>query len=230
MHTNSEEAHFRTSKIIFVSNKSVVESQNKIKELESKSSNDIILTCIDQSASKNRNYGLSQLEGEDRYVIMIDDDIEGFYDGWDIDLLTPLFEDETIMCVSARLIRNNGRYAPMMNDNHIYDPGAYNVRKSSYRGYMRPPTACIGLRVEYLKDIKFDENFIGSGYEDTDFFNKLNAAYPEKRIVINNNCKVIHHNEEKNQGGKYFEHNKRYYLSLYPKDTTVINQEDWTQQ
>lgn len=213
--------------IILVTNKRKTEMVSKIKQICGTVSEDhnLIYTGLDGSASVNRNYGMSKVVSD--IYIMMDDDIEGFDDGW-VEILVKPFNDENVAVVSARLINKNGANGHMMGDNRIYREGVYETKRSSYKNYMRIPTACIALRKD--NNLQFDSGFIGSGYEDTDYMNRLSKLFPEKRAVINNHCKLIHHNEEKNQGEGYFQHNKKYYLSLYPDDHTAINQKDWTQR
>jgi glycosyltransferase involved in cell wall biosynthesis len=215
--------------IILVSNKELCRLDNRIFEelWESLSKGqDILLTGIeDGSASVNRNFGISKVKSD--IFIMIDDDIEGFYKGWVDDLIRPFYDDR-VNIVSARLINRDGSIGSMMGDNKIYKSGVYDARKSSYRGYVRVPTAALAIRKQVA--LPFDEGFIGSGYEDTDWFNRVNEKFPGGRVMINNDCKLIHHNVQKNQGGKYFEHNKEYYMKLYPDDNTAKNQRDWTKK
>ena len=55
-----------------------------------------IPTGFNASASVNRNYGLMKaFETINEYIIMIDDDIGGFYTGWQHDLVEPLKTDVT---------------------------------------------------------------------------------------------------------------------------------------
>lgn len=215
--------------IILVTNR-VIDDESitkQIKDLdwpESELYGEIIVTSQNSSASVNRNYGLNNSESE--ILVMMDDDITGFYDGWLSDLVEPMFKDNTIIIASARMLKEDGSYGPMMGGNVMpKDKGVFDVVPSGYMNYRRVCTACIAIR---KNRIRFDENFIGSGYEDTDYMNSISASYPDKRIVVNNNCKLIHLNEMKNQGGKYWKHNKKYYLSKYPNDHTVIDQTDWT--
>ena len=67
------------------------------------------------------------------------------------------------------------------------------------------PTACVAFRNDGLR---FDEHFIGSGFEDDDFCKQHKAKNPFAKFVIANNVKLIHENEMKNQSGKFWEHNK----------------------
>jgi len=186
-------------------------------------SNRIIITCQPYSSSINRNMGLFAANTD--IIAMLDDDIIGFYSGWLTDLIHPLLKDENVILSSARLTIDGEKPARMMGGKVVSKCDIQDVDKSVFRGYKRVATACFAMR---KNELIFDENFIGSGYEDTDFCNRLNMSYPGKRIVISNKCKLIHLNRMTNQGGNFFESNKSYYLSLYPDDKEVINQKDWT--
>lgn len=213
--------------IILVTNKEPSEVVPKLKIITDTIGKDhfLIYTGLDKSASANRNKGLERVESD--IFIMMDDDIDGFYYGWLDDLIEPMLKDESIVVTSARLLKEDGTKGFMMGDNKNYNLGAHEVDRSTYKGYYRVPTACLAIRKSGLR---FDEGFIGSGYEDTDFLNRLNVAFPEGKMVINNSCQLTHYNHQVNQGGGYFEHNKKHYLSLYPDDTTVQNQRDWTKR
>jgi glycosyltransferase involved in cell wall biosynthesis len=184
-----------------------------------------IPTCqIGESASVNRNYGLEKSTSD--IFVMMDDDITGFYPGWLSDLVQPMIDDPTIMVASIRCLNKDGNIGPMMGGGGIpSDIGVHDVLPSGYRDFKRVPTACIAVR---KNDVRFDEGFRGSGYEDTAYLNRINEIYPGCRIVINNNCKLIHLNNMVNQGGKYWEHNKKHYMELFPDDECVVNQSDWT--
>lgn len=167
-------------------------------EIEGFSPNDkIIKTCEPVSAAKNRNIGLNHATTD--IVIMVDDDIFGFYEGWMNDLIRPLLDDKSIVYVSARLVHPDGSNAPMMFQGESTGP---------YCDVPRAPTAAIAFRND---GIRFDENFIGSGYEDDDFCIQIKERYPSGRFIINNKCRLIHANEQKNQHGKYAEHNQAYF-------------------
>jgi GT2 family glycosyltransferase len=184
----------------------------------------LIVTGINDSASVNRNYGLDNTDAA--IVIMMDDDVTGFYQDWINDLVNPMLQNSSIIIASARLLNKNGTFGSMMGGNNIpKDSGIYDVTFCGYRNHKRICTACIAIR---NNDVRFDEGFVGSGYEDTDYCNRISEKFAGLRMVVNNNCKLVHLNEEKNQGGLYWEHNKKYYLRLYPDDPTVMNQTDWT--
>jgi glycosyltransferase involved in cell wall biosynthesis len=187
----------------------------------------LIFTCqIGQSASVNRNYGLEQSTSD--IAVMMDDDIAGFYPGWLTHLVSPLLLDPRIIIASIRCLDKEGNLGQMMGLAGIPDDReVHDVQPCGFRGYRRVPTACIAIR---KNAVRFDEGFIGSGYEDTTYMNYVDIIYPGRRFVINNRCQLIHLNTEQNQGGKFWEHNKRYYLSIFPDDASVQNQECWVQE
>lgn len=158
----------------------------------------IIATCQQMSASRNRNRGLQDSESD--LVIMMDDDMTGFYEGW-IDDLLMLWTDDMVM-MSARLLEPDRSLAYMLSENNDLSKPIITIEKGEL------PTACIMFKND---GTRFDNQFIGSGFEDNDFCLQLQEKYPEKRFVINNKCQLIHNNEKKNQGGKYWNHNKLYF-------------------
>lgn len=150
---------------------------------------DIIYTCTKASAAINRNIGLNATTSN--IVIMIDDDIEGFFPGWDLELIRPINEVTDTFMSAARLFNPNG---------------SIQVTLGTERMPLTPPfidaehkqilSACIA----FIKtELRFDENYIGSGFEDTDFCKQMVRKFPNGRIIVNNMCKLIHRNERKNQ-------------------------------
>ena len=164
--------------------------------------NRIITTHLKESASVNRNKALNDSDAD--LIIMMDDDVSGFYDGWVDDLVAPL-ADPDIMIVSARLVNTDGMPAAMMFVGDTTTDLAY---------VPRVPTAAIAFR---KTDIRFDEGFIGSGYEDDWFMLCMQSNNPTGRIVINNGCRLVHANEMKNQHNKYAEHNSKHFAGLVRK-------------
>lgn len=185
----------------------------------------IIATCQLLSASKNRNYALSFVNSD--IIIMLDCDIKGFYIGWLTNLIFPMLNDKDIIICSARLLDENKNVIHQMGAHFVPKDfiGIHVADTSAYKKYKRVATSCIAIR---KNNVRFDEGFKGSGYEDTAYMNEINIKYPDKKIVINCNCKLIHMNEEKNQGGEYFKHNRDYYTSLYPDDIACKNMQDYT--
>lgn len=187
--------------IILVSNKSEFELAPLRADLDGYCwEHDIIMTCRDASAAINRNYGLDRATSS--VVIMIDDDTSGFYWGWIDDLVYP-FKDRSIMMVSARLMTPEGCCAGMMFGSNNLEQPVEDVEAI--------PTACCAMR---NMGFRFDERFIGSGFEDTEASLRLRQIYPDHRIVINNKCKIIHKNVMQNQHGAFYEHNRKLFREI----------------
>lgn len=176
------------------------EVESLVKEIErlSTAQHNIVVTGYKASAATNRNYGLHNTSGD--IVCMLDDDMRGFYLGWDDDL-EYAFKDKDVSIVTARLLNPDGSKGIMMGwqDRYPIEPNYIEIPEK----YI--PTACIAFR---RTGIFFDENFIGSGFEDTDFCDMM----PGKRILANK-CKLVHINETKNQNGEYWKVNESYYKS-----------------
>lgn len=218
-----------TIDIMLVTHKRSRDMVTKVKEIIENINPDepcdlLVTSQIGQSASINRNWGLNNMKSD--IFVMMDDDITGFYPGWLTDLVQPMIDDESILISTIRCLNPDGSIGPMMCCNGIpHDTGIHDVKPCSYKKYKRFPTACIAIR---KNDVRFDEGFKGSGYEDTCYGNQISQMYPDYRIVINNNCKLIHLNNMANQGGEFFEHNKKRYLKLFPDDDSAKRQQDWT--
>lgn len=165
----------------------------------------IYATCQQVSASKNRNLGLNWVQSDP--FVMLDDDITGFPQNWVIDLVATLLRKPDRMVVSPQLMKPDGTFGFMMGAAFKKTSGL-----SVACGIL--PTACLVLR---KTEIRFDENFIGSGFEDNDYCDQLRLAYPKARFIINHNVQVIHLNECKNQHGEYWKYNKKYYEQKWNK-------------
>jgi hypothetical protein len=158
----------------------------------------ILATCRDNSAARNRNLALSLADTD--IVIMVDDDISGFHAGW-VDMMIAPLQDPNVMLVSARLIKPDGSLAYMTGE--CYDVSAAVVEVPR----REVPTACVAFRMD---GTTFDEGYLGSGFEDNDFCMQLKAKYPGGRVIIANECRLIHENEMKNQASRY-QQNRAYF-------------------
>ena len=161
----------------------------------------IIPTCFQASAATNRNYGLNQSISE--IIIMVDDDIIDLPEGWAGKLTQPLHLEENIVMVSARLMRSKTYLGVMMNLKIDLSKEIVDVPERMV------PSACIAFR---RNELRFDEGYIGAGYEDTDYCMQLGNKYPNGKFLIHNGVPVVHKNEMKNQqlGGCLLQ-NKRYF-------------------
>jgi hypothetical protein len=176
-----------------------------------------VATCQSVSAAANRNWGLDHVQHADLCVIMVDDDVCEFPQGWAVKLWATLMDkdDRTgCMMASARLLNPDHTLGPMLREPPPIMSAGLTVAKSL-------PTACIATAVGRLR---FDENFIGSGWEDDDWCAQLRQKYPKGTFIINEDVRVVHRNEMKNQGfikgqgpvpGGNFEKNQAYYESKW---------------
>jgi len=139
---------------------------------------ELIVVSSNGSAAQNRNTGLNRAKGE--FIIMCDDDTKGYPKGWDIKLVKALeLPDASI--VGARLSNPNG--SPQNT--------AYGIPNPS-KEYCQVKTMITAVCAFRRTKLRFDENFIGSGYEDTDFCRQLGGKF-----YVVNTVRVTHVNEHK---------------------------------
>jgi len=185
----------------------------------------LIVSCQPLPASKNRNYCLSYADSE--IMVMMDDDIINFYPGWLTNLIYPMMNDKNIIITSARLLdknKNANNNMGMVKDKTDYAEirEAYNIDGVSYK---RVTPAAIAFR---KTDIKFDEVFLGSGYEDTAWMNDMSKEYNGMKFVVNNCCQLIHINNRSGQDDeKIWQHNHDHYCKKYEWDEVAKNQKWW---
>jgi len=191
-----------------------------IRELDSEKFN-YIPTGFSTNAAINRNYGLhiAMTTSDNPFIIMIDDDIGGFFTGWQDAIASPLKEFSSVRISSARLMNSDDTPSPMMGVNLDFSKDIVEVPKfMGVEGYKFPAilSAAIAFRKEDIREgkIQFDNNFIGSGWEDTYFCFKMYRAFEGQcRFVCTNKCRLIHYHEMKSQN-EHFEYNKQLFLSL----------------
>lgn len=165
----------------------------------------VFASCRPGSASFNRNVCLDQCRS--KVAIMLDDDICGFYPGWDADLLKSM-AGEHVLAVSARLLRPDGRTAPTCSRVLELEPEEIDI---SMGDCCVMPTAAIAFA---NVGIRFDEEFRGSGFEDGDWFFSYRKQFPQCRFIQSNRCRLIHLNEMKCQR-EHWRHNKAHFESKW---------------
>jgi hypothetical protein len=194
--------------ILIPSNRGIGELRMMVRAIRETDStqHNYITSGFQVGASVNRNYCL--LKAKSDTVIMMDDDIGGFFQCWQDVLVEPLSRDKTIKLVSARLMTPQGALSPMMGcDNDLSKSvGVANTAILS---------ACIAFRLEDMNNIWFDERFVGSGFEDTDVCFQLKKKYPDCKFVVNNECQLVHFHEMKNQTGEYFKTNRALFVKKW---------------
>ncbi len=166
----------------------------------------VIVTNATGSAAVNRNIGLERCAttiGDS--MIMVDDDMERFPMGWARRLLEVLNNHPKCVMVSPQLARPNGKPGLMIGGVHIQREGVTAARER------RLPTACVAIR---RNNLRFDENYMGSGFEDDDYCAQLRMCCPNAQFLVCHDLWIVHRNEMKNQDypdGPNWEHNKALY-------------------
>jgi glycosyltransferase involved in cell wall biosynthesis len=172
----------------------------------------IIYSCYDKSAAFNRNYCLNLARSG--IVVMIDDDISGFLPGWSEKLIEPLLKCRDIIYVSARLMNNEGLAQHLVG--YFGTPQRVMGFSDNLISPIVPVNTAPSAAVAFRNDgTRFDEAYVGSGWEDTDFVRQLKVKYPGGKVVINNEVKLIHANEMKNQLGENYKINKEYFIKKW---------------
>lgn len=154
----------------------------------------VIASCQRASAAANRNHCLRLCQGD--VAIMLDDDIHGFYPGWEADLLAPLRDPGALM-VTARLLTPQGRVAQTCSRCYDLEPEEIEIRPGVNSVL---PTAAIAFR---NLGVLFDEGFVGSGFEDGDWCLEHLRRFPESRFIQSNRCRLVHLNEQKEQANNW---------------------------
>jgi len=155
----------------------------------------IIATCREVCAAKNRNIGLEKSTGD--IVCMIDDDICGLPQNWLADMLAVWNAYPNCVMASPRLMRTDGLFGSMIG----YPVSSVGLEVIESREL---PSACI-LMIN--AGLRFDEEYIGSGFEDSDMCRQLKWKFPSGIWICNHAVKVVHKNEMKNQTGENYKIN-----------------------
>lgn len=188
--------------------KEIIPIINSIREHSGNNYRNILFSCADGCAAKNRNIVLDKTDAE--VVVMIDDDISGFFNGW-IELLTEPFNNNEAMLISANLIRRDGSIAIMCSDRTDRQTRKLRRRRRGRNRMILVPHGEVpSARIAFRNDgTRFDENYDGSGREDIDFCWQLKHKYPDFKVYIMRECRMVHDNEQKNNN--YHIKNMRYF-------------------
>ena len=164
----------------------------------------IIVTGLQASASVNRNAGLDAATSH--IIVMTDDDCTGFPMGWASKLVDVMNQRPQCQMVSARLMAPNGQFGPMLGWAGNHNSGVHVTPERKL------VTACCAVR---RSAHRFDEALIGSGFDDDCFSALLRMAYPDCEFCVHCGIQVCHLNRMTNQHGKFWDHNRRVYESLW---------------
>lgn len=165
-------------------------------------------TCYEESAALNRNVALDYSRSDP--IIMIDDDIEQFPENWARDLLDTFAKYPNCVMLSPQLLRPDGSQAFMMGMDELFHPGGPPDTGVTVLPSQMLLTACVVIR---RNSLRFDEGFVGSGYEDRAYCDDLRQLYPDGSWMVDHDVKLVHRNEMKNQQGEFAEKNRAYYAA-----------------
>lgn len=196
--------------ILIPSCKTDYELAEMIGEVQMNSRDNVICySCTDNSAAINRNKCLDKATSE--IVIMVDDDMTGFFPGWADLLVAPFKSRDDIIYVSARLMNGCGDPQMVMGFSKNVMSPCVDVNIA--------PSACIAFRND---GTRFWQEYIGSGWEDSDFHFQLKEKYGyDKKVLVNNGVKLTHKHEMKAQN-ENFEHNAKVFDKRFPGKRALL--------
>ena len=175
---------------------------------------DIFASCLQASASVNRNACLDQIEVGD-VACMIDDDIEGFYPHWRLDLLASLWVVPGTVMVSARLLNPDGSFGPTCSRCFAREPMEIVLKPHPNHAHCIMPSAAIAF---VHRGHRFPADVLrGSGWEDNWFCAEYVEADPDAVFVQSNRCQLRHLNQQKGQHGENWAHNKAEFFKRWPR-------------
>jgi hypothetical protein len=175
--------------IIIASLKSDKELADVIQEFTSKAvlPYELIISSSPNSVSYNSNRALERATGE--YILKIDDDVFDAPYAWDKKLIDVLEENANVVIVSARVMNPNGTIQNTCSQSFDLIPSLVEPPSGL------APFCCVAWRNDGMR---FDENFKGSSFDDTDFNFQMRMKYPYGIAMINNDVRIKHKLESKN--------------------------------
>lgn len=184
--------------------KSLEEVQDRIDEIEENTvyTHEIIVESNpDSGVALNRNKCLIRSHG--LYIIFVDDDLYGYFKGWDKILIDKLREDRSVAIIGPRLLNMNGMIQHTNSKCGNIEDDFIEVEMI--------PGACMAYTKNYLF---FDERYKRWGYEDPDFILRMIREGLGRKILLTNKVKLRHKNEFKHMDD-YLHENKTLFVSRY---------------
>lgn len=137
---------------------------------------------------------------------MLDDDVVKLPPGWGRRMAHIMETHPNCYMCSPRLLRPHGGFGHMTGEPTNGFIGCEVLRRRELC------TAMIAIR---NTGIMFDENYIGSGFEDNDYCRQLVRQFPNAEFICIHDLQVTHLNEQKNQSGRYWQTNKAYFMQKW---------------
>ena len=183
---------------------------------------EIYASCKKQYAAHNRNDCINNTTGE--IVVMADDDILFGRSGWCQKLIKPLLDSpDKYSIVSARCLEPNGKIGGLLGDagDHTIH-GDYQVAQHVKGSTLQlVASACIAF---YRKDamaikndvnLPFDEKYVQACWEDADYAMRMREVFPNRDIILNNTCQLVHLNRMAGRDSEGVRKNNRYFNSKW---------------
>jgi hypothetical protein len=189
--------------VIIATLKAESELGDLLAEIRDKSvmEHEVIVSSSENSVAYNSNRALEKAKGD--IILKVDDDIFNITPGWDKVFVDMLNQEKDIVMVSARVFNVDGTVQLTCSNSVDLTPDVVEPPSGLV------PYCCVAFRNDGLR---FDENFKGSSFDDTDFTLQLRMKYPGSRVVINNTVTINHRLESK---GCLFGLNQEYFTNKW---------------
>lgn len=166
----------------------------------------VIVQIEKQSVAKNRNAGLEKATGE--VIAFVDDDVI-LPPHWTSQLLAFLDKYEDCGVVAPRMTGPAGE--PQNNLSKVL-PGTYLK--------CRPPGTLFMYDRERVGDCKFDEEYVASQWEDTDFMRQVEAK--GLRCYCMGDVWILHEMNLTQANQEVWDKNKAHYQSKWERETADV--------
>jgi hypothetical protein len=177
---------------------------------------EIISSNIVTHASMNRNWCILHASKDSDIFIFLDDDVTGFREDWVQDLLKPLIENpDKISMIAARLLTRDSKPSGQLGDcGEMYDDKQdYQIAVHTKQTGLN--ITCSAVIAYFKNDIMWDEDYLLANYEDASFCMEFGKKFPNKKIVINNRCCLVHLGESKMKTNEASLHNKNLFAKKW---------------
>uniref|UniRef100_A0A6M3MA18 Putative glycosyltransferase n=1 Tax=viral metagenome TaxID=1070528 RepID=A0A6M3MA18_9ZZZZ len=172
----------------------------------------ISASCLQQSAAKNRNWCIDNCHSD--IIVMVDDDVEVMEGDWLTKLLAPLIKyRDQISVIAPRLHSPQKQPCAQLGNNGWHDIIETGLKCACHTPETKlniTTSACIAFFKE--DGVRFNEKYPDACFEDSDFCMRYKKKFPNKKIVINEHSKLIHHNRGSWRSGKTWEYNRQLFF------------------
>lgn len=196
------------------------EVEDLIKEVKASLTNkyeyEIIASCIEQSAAKNRNWCIKNAKGE--IIIQIDDDIKIYEKGWADSLVDELIKNKNnVSMLAPLLVDAKGKHVPQLGDGGWYKLKDDDSLKVAIHTPKTDLNVVCSACICFFKsnEVYFDEKYKHAAVEDLDFSMEMAKAHPDKKICITDKSKIVHLNHGSWRRGGTLRENQQYFIKKW---------------